>query len=558
MSELVNQVMASCQWDTTNFLVISGNVFDPFIYYSHVVPLATSLLIGCFIYFKNRKLLVNQILFILTILFSIWVFFDLILWATDRPALTMFFWSFINLIEPFIYFFSLYFVQVFISGKDTSLKNKLAYSLPLIPLILLAFTNLNLVGFNLSNCDREAIEGPLAHYIYLIEVFYVICIALYTLNQLAFKSTEKKQQIILITGSILCFLMAFSWGNIVGSLTESWRVSQWGLFGMPIFIGVLAYLIIKYNAFNIKIISTQIFITSFPILVGSQFFLTKSFGNKVITVITFTLSLVAGLFLARSVKKEVESREKIEKLAIDLEIANSKLKELDQLKSEFLSFASHQLRNPLTAVKGYASLVLEGDYGKVKPEITGVFQTIYDSTVSLLLMVQDFLDVTKITQGGMKYDMQEFDIRKLLEDIIIQEKPVIDEKGLTFDLSVLNENENYTILGDTNKLKQVFVNVIDNSIKYTPKGRLKLILEKQATKYIISVKDTGVGISQEDIAKLFEKFSRATGAKKINVTGSGLGLYLAKQIVEAHKGSVRVESPGVGLGSTFIIELPVL
>jgi len=559
LSQHVETLKEFCGWAPSKFLFISDNVFSSLIYYSHILPILVCCTLAILLFVRSRNDRAVRILIFLCLLFSAWSLFDLITWANEVPELVIFFWSTLIILEPIIFITTLYFLLVFIRNKDITNYEKLLFFIFITPTIILLPTEHTIQSFNLLNCEREATEGWVVFYGYVVEVIMVSWGVIAGLRAVKIeKDGSKKKQILLVTTGFFLFLLAFSWGNISGSITEDWSIGQYGLLGMPVFIGFLVYVIVAYKRFNTRIFATQALVASLWLLMSGILLINTIENVRIITSLTLIVSLLLGFKLIKGVKREIEQREKIERLAIDLEIANSKLKELDLLKSEFLSFASHQLRNPLTAVKGYASLVLEGDYGKVKPEITTVFQTIYDSTVSLLLMVQDFLDVTKITQGGMKYDMQEFDLRKLLEDIIIQEKPVIDEKGLTFDLIVLNENENYTILGDANKLKQVFVNVIDNSIKYTLKGSLKLILEKQTTKYIVSVKDTGVGISQEDIAKLFEKFSRATGARKINVTGSGLGLYLAKQIVEAHEGSVRVESPGVGLGSTFIIELPVL
>lgn len=555
MTDLVNEIIASCQWDTTNFLILSNNVFDPFIYYSHIVPLVTSLLIGGFIFFKNRKFLLNQILFGLTTGFALWTFFDLILWATDKPGFTMFFWSLVNIIEPFIYALSLYFVQVFILGKDTTLRNKIVYTLPLLPIVIFGFSKYNLIGFNLSNCDREAIEGSLAHYIYLVEIFYIISIALFSLHQfLSNKIKEKRKQILLVSTSITLFLMAFSWGNIVGSLSDSWRLSQWGLFGMPVFIVVLAYLIIRFNAFNIKIISTQILVTAFPILVGSQYFLAQSFGSKLITVITFLLSVIAGIFIVKSVEREVAQREKIEKLALDLERANSRLRELDQMKSQFLSFASHQIRSPLTAIKGYSSMLLEGDYGKMPAKISEAIKIIDTSTQSLIVIVNEFLDVSRIEQGRMKYEFTDFDIRKLVEEVVAEQKPNVEKKGLTLSYTA-NQNVTYSVHADMGKIKQVLGNILDNAIKYTPQGSIGVNVEKNLNKIHVSITDTGVGLDPEDISKLFSMFSRAKDASKANVSGTGLGLYVAKQMLEAQKGKIWVESQGKGKGSTFHIEI---
>jgi signal transduction histidine kinase len=266
----------------------------------------------------------------------------------------------------------------------------------------------------------------------------------------------------------------------------------------------------------------------------------------------------------------VTQREKIEALAKDLETANkslgkantdlasanNKLKELDVMKSEFLSFASHQIRAPLTAIKGYASLLLEGDFGEMAEPVTGAVHTIFQSCQNLVVIVNEFLDISRIEQGRMKYDMVDFDVKKLTEDTLHELRPNIDKAHL--ESSFKGDDKDYNWHGDLGKVKQVIGNIIDNSIKYTPTGSISVKVSRDDKNILITVSDTGIGISAEDIPKLFEKFSRAKDANKTNVIGTGLGLFVAKQMIEAHKGRVWVESPGQGKGSSFYIELPVV
>jgi len=238
-----------------------------------------------------------------------------------------------------------------------------------------------------------------------------------------------------------------------------------------------------------------------------------------------------------------------------LEEANEKLRELDQLKSEFLSFASHQLRAPLTAIDGYSSMLLQGDFGKMSEKVRNSVQVIDTSSKSLIKIVNEFLDVSRIQQGRMKYDMSDFDSEKLAEEVVAELKPNVENKGLTFSFTS-EKGKDYVVNGDSGKIKQVIGNIIDNSIKYTPNGGVKVNVGRKADKVLISVSDTGIGIGPDDLPKLFSEFGRAKDAHKTNVSGTGLGLYVAKQMVEAQKGRVWVESEGKGKGSTFYIELP--
>ncbi len=238
----------------------------------------------------------------------------------------------------------------------------------------------------------------------------------------------------------------------------------------------------------------------------------------------------------------------------ELEDANDSLKSLDKLKTEFLGLASHQLRAPLTSIKGYASMILEGSYGEVKEEQKMPVDRIFQSSQNLARVVEDLLDVSKIEQGGMKYEMSPQDMLKMATGIVNEMQISAKNKGLELSF-VEKDMSTYIAKADPIKIRQVLVNLVDNSIKYTAKGFVKVILSKPGENKIrISVTDSGMGISQENIGKLFEKFSRGEGGK-VNAGGSGLGLYLAKEIVLAHGGKIWAESPGVGQGSSFIVEL---
>jgi len=239
----------------------------------------------------------------------------------------------------------------------------------------------------------------------------------------------------------------------------------------------------------------------------------------------------------------------------NLQDANEKLKSLDRLKTEFLSLASHQLRSPLTAIKGYTSMLLGGDFGDINEKQKEAVDRVFESTNHLVKTVDDLLNVSKIEQGGMQYIMAPFDMRKIVMDISADLSIVAERKGLKISFSS-DDAHSYPVKGDLEKIRNVVLNLIDNSIKYTKEGSLalRLIRNNELKKILLTITDTGMGMTEDTKKTLFHKFSRGEGGK-VNVGGSGLGLYLAKQIVDMHKGHVWVESPGLGKGSTFFLEL---
>ena len=278
-----------------------------------------------------------------------------------------------------------------------------------------------------------------------------------------------------------------------------------------LFLGITAYVITRHHLFNIKIITTQLLVFALWLVVLIPTILSKSLFDWLVNGFTIGLVVIAGLFLIRSVKKEVAQREKIEKLMQELNksndklwVANEKLQELDKLKTEFVSMATHQLRSPLTAIKGYASMVLENSFGEVGEKARGAVDIIFQSSQKLVNVIEDFLNISRIELGTMKYEKLEFDLKDLVENTVKELKVNVEKKGLQFSLEV-DSATNYRMIGDSGKLAQVIGNLIDNAIKYTPAGWIKVILEKKEERNRLIVADSGVGIPTEVIPKLFQQ-----------------------------------------------------
>ena len=233
-----------------------------------------------------------------------------------------------------------------------------------------------------------------------------------------------------------------------------------------------------------------------------------------------------------------------------LEEANNKLKELDASKNEFLSFATHQLRSPLTSLKWGLGAVADAAKDPTVIKITAQLRSTADDMIST---VNDLLDISKIEQGGLVMQNEVMDLVEFLDKLAEEFRLTAAAKGLTIGFTTPLATA--MISGDHTKLSQVFVNIIDNAIKYTPSGSITVSLRDENNNYITDITDTGPGISPEELVKLFAKFARGTAGKS-SAGGSGLGLYLSRKIIELHHGQVSVASPGVGKGSTFTVILP--
>lgn len=362
------------------------------------------------------------------------------------------------------------------------------------------------------------------------------------------------------------FLWAIAVGFLGGSTSflPVFQIDIYPVFNFTVALypAIMSFAILKAGFFNIKVIATELLVIGLSIIIFVQIFFAVSQTDSILRSLLFVFILGMGTLLIRSVQKEVSQRERIEKLARELEssnkqleAANERLKELDQLKSEFVSLATHQIRGPITAIKGYASMLLEGDFGSVPEVCKKPVETILQSSSSLAGIVQDFLDVSRIEQGKMKYELTDFDVGKLVADVAAELKPNIERKMLSLSLEI---EPNIIVHADSGKLKQVFENLIDNAVKYTRAGSISVSLysSKVERKVIFEVKDTGIGITQETLPHLFQKFSRAEDASKANIKGTGLGLYVARQLLEAQGGRIWAESEGAGAGAMFFVELP--
>jgi len=525
------------------------------LYYSHISTALVALTLSFFVFLKNKKLLTANILLFMAIFFSFWSVMDIILWVVYDSRKIMFFWSIINIFELLVSVSTLYFAYAFLEKKDVSLKIKFFIALLLTPFILLISTRYNLPQFIVDSC--EANQGQLLNYFYFLEAFFSLWLVIYLVAKIIKNGGFEKKQTIFFSIGIILFSSSFSWVNIIGSITDNWEILQYGLFGMPLFLGFLAYLIVKYEAFNIRLIGSQALVATLIILIGSELFFVDSTVNIILVLITLGLSLGFGYMLIRSIGSEVKRKDELQDMADRLAQANDQLRKLDNAKTEFISIASHQLRTPLTSIKGFISLVIEGSYGQVSDSVRDALTKVYASSERLIKLVEDLLNVSRIESGRMQFVFDKASIEDLVKELYDNFILVAKNKKLYLDLKIPKEKMTEVVM-DSSKIHEVVSNLIDNALKYTERGGVIIKAEEIGDMAIrITVSDTGIGVPAEEIQNLFKKFSRGKDTGRLHVGGTGLGLYVGKNIIDAHHGRIWVESDGEGRGSSFIIELPI-
>jgi len=517
-------------------------------------------IIGALVYSRDIRRTDNLSFFLLAWSFSMWALllgiFEIVAGSLFEYLLSVITYIFAAFIPVTLLFFVM---TLSTGGRVIFTKIKIFFTI--IPFILISFAIL-IPGFLFKSINegagsaKEIIFGPG----FLIFVLYVSFYA--TLSIVLLFKKYKNSAGIFRTEMSYIFLSIFI--GTIFILFVNLALPYLGLYNLfwlgPVagilVLGVVGYLVIKYNFWNLKLAAADLFTSLISLVLIFELSLSISVIDFIIKMVVLILVLLSGLFLVRSVRHEIESKEEIEKLAKELAEVNTHLHQLDKQKSEFVANSAHHLRDPLTAIMGYASMVIEGSFGSLSKEAKEAMDRISKSSQRLVVIINDFMDIAKIESGEMDYNFSNTDLKKMTQDLVKEMKLAAQDSGLKLELE-FNEEEDYRAVVDEGKIRQVISNLVDNAIKYTPHGSVKVSLARKPDEknIIISISDTGIGMSPETAHKIFHKFSRADEASKFHTGGSGLGLYVAKEILKKHEGRIWAESEGLGKGSTFSVEL---
>jgi signal transduction histidine kinase len=252
-------------------------------------------------------------------------------------------------------------------------------------------------------------------------------------------------------------------------------------------------------------------------------------------------------------QQELEKR--VEQRTRELSAALAEVKIVSQRKNDFVSNVSHELRTPLTSVKGYASILLTGKLGEIPAEVHKRLEKINKHSDELVQFVNDLLDIARIESGRTNLKLAPIKLLNIVEEIADMLAVQMKEKQIEFSVSIPGDLPD--ILADYTNIKRVFINLINNAIKYTPQGTITVRAKKLDENTVqIDVADTGCGMPENAMEKLFTEFYRVDSSINQEVKGTGLGLAMVKHIVEAHKGRIWVKSK-VDMGTTFSFTIPI-
>jgi len=454
-----------------------------------------------------------------------------------------------------LFFSFLYLLTVYLIGEQEKYKilNKIVLIIGIITAVVTGFTSKIVTGIEYIDNIMVIIYGPWM-YIFLGAVSLVIAATLVPIFR---ENVLKNKRIIPFLAGVFIFYVANVIFNIVFPIFFGFaRFYFFGDYSTLILLIFTAYGILRYRFLNIKVIATELLTFAIWLALAVDIFTTGNWGDEILEIVVLVMITLFGILLIRSVKNEIKHREQVEKLAKQLRKANAKLKKLDKAKSEFLSIAAHQLRTPLTGIKGYLSMMIDGDFGTLNKEQLKIIKSVFEGSERLNRLVNVFLNISRIESGRLKFEKQSVFIVSLVERIVRNFKFEAQKRGLKLIFNKPKKKIKAIII-DQDKITDVINNLIDNAIKYTKKGSVTVEIKEEEGRIIFSVTDSGIGISDVGITELFNKFSRSRASEKVNTTGSGLGLYIAKRLIEAHGGKIWAKSRGEGKGSTFTFSLPV-
>lgn len=262
--------------------------------------------------------------------------------------------------------------------------------------------------------------------------------------------------------------------------------------------------------------------------------------------------------LRNELDKEIAERKMVEeKLSAakeELEEKNRELEKLGQMKSDFVSQVSHELRTPMASIKEGIDIVLDGSAGQVNKEQREFLDIAKRNVDRLARLINNILDLQKIEAGRMQFNIQENDLNAAINEVCQSIASLVKDKGLDFIVKL--DKALPKVQFDKDKIIQVLTNLISNAAKFTERGNITITADRQDNFIQVAVEDSGKGIKEEDLPKLFQKFMQLEKGLERKTGGTGLGLLISKEIIEAHKGRIWVKSE-FGKGSTFYFSLPV-
>lgn len=504
-------------------------------------------IIGLVAYLRNTKSATNRWFGIFSFLMASYLVVNQLAITQSDDGLTLFWIRAVMIIAPPIVFS--FFVLVNVFPKDVmEIPKRIFYASLLVTVVIAVLDATPLVFTGVLPGTYQPTPGKLA-FLFLFYNSIFLGWSVYILFKKFRKSEgiEKTQLKYLIFGAILMFSLILL-SNVV--LVIVFNISSFVVL-VPIytlvFVGLTSYAIVRFGLFDLRIIATEATTSVLWVVLFAKLFSVQSQTEAIVDLVVFVVVVFFGILLVRSVRKEVEQKRQ-------LEVLNKRLEELDRQKDEFLNIASHELRAPMTAVKGYISMTQSGDGGEIPVAAQELLSEAAAENDRMIRLVNNMLNVARIEEGRMVYEIGEVSLKEVVKRVFNEFS--FDAKNKALEYVFEEEEVRDRVVVDVDRIHEVVSNLINNAIKYTDSGKIVVRLLNRGPKVVrFEVEDTGPGMTPDEVGKLFNKFYRAESYVG-KAMGTGLGLYISKLLIEKFGGRIGVESVK-GKGSLFWFELPV-
>ncbi len=526
--------------------------------YANFAPAFTSIILAGFVLRKavNRQKAIAFASFVGA--FALWLIVNGIIWTSNNYYVVAALWTPIDYFALLFFLLLFYFFYIDIFG----------YIPRWISVIILLTASVSFAvnllgqgafGFDQAWCNMFNNEFLTIYnlWIGIIVLLSILGLGIYRFRKIKNNKTERVR-LGIVAGSIVLFMGIFLGSEYWSSVTNVYTTELYALFTLPIFILFLTIAITSYGTFRLGDTIAKALFYIFLVFSGAQFFFVTTTASMALAVIAFLMTLSFGVLLLQSYEREAQIRAEVEKLAGELQETNTRQETL-------MHFIGHEVKGYLTRDASTFAALAEGDFGQLSEPLKPIVNQALTQSRDGALSVENILTASNQKKGTVSYTKEPFDLKAVAESVVEKAKLNASDKGLALTFSADDIGApgfdklttSYTFNGDKEKLgDNVFRNIIDNSINYTPSGSVTVSLKKENNKFVISIKDTGIGITPEDKKLLFTEGGHGKDSQKVNAHSTGYGLFIAKNIIEAHGGTIRAESLGAGKGSTFIVELP--
>ena len=531
------------------------------------IAVAANIILGTVVFLKDTRNATGRLFLLQTLILSLWSVINYFTYKVSNVIFAL--W-----LERLVLFFAVPNSIVFLLLMHTFpeekllIKKKTFYIIIMSALLVMLLTLSPYIFSGVTVVLGVPAPQPIVApgiILFALEAVLSIPLGIYFLIKKFSKAQgiQKNQFKFLLIGVTIMFFLITIFNFIFPAFLKNTRfIPLSAVFTLP-FVCFTFYAIYRHGLLKVKVISTEILTFVLCMVSLIEILVSNSITETIIRVIVFLLILAFGISLIRSVVHEVQQRERIQALADDLAKANEN-------QMALIHFITHQVKGFFTKSRNIFSLMLEGEAGDMTPEAKHFITEGFESDTKGVAMVQDVLNAAKIRSGIVKYTMEPFDVSTLIAAMVIEYRKVAEDKGLTIDFTCwgkepdgsmgavpnclidMKGHANYTVNGDEEQLRHVFKNLIENALHYTPKGSIAVRLRQSVAEssvdpsvphsIIFSVKDSGVGLTDEDKALLFTQGGRGKDSVKVNVESTGYGLFIAKGIVDAHHGRIWAES----------------